>query len=264
MFDSASRRWYFALAVEVIASVLAVFISIINPSGDLATGGLLGGLLLVGVAYMLRLWSEDEYDAAETIRRRVVFAEALEYPVGEWQVKEWSRLAGPRIRQRLRVERRPEDYYSTSATVGTGRLAAMTIESAFYTRHIYHRLRLYIIIVIAVAVTTFFLVASISLLRSVPGNIDELVAKILFGAILLTLTIDLLGWYRRLGRLISSLEELERGLESLNSSNASDTLGIIVLVSDYNCQVVSGIPVLHWMFTKMHDEIRAVWEQEKA
>src|SRR6266849_7139191 len=81
----------------------------------------------------------------------------------------------------------------------------------------------------------------------VPDNVRLLVAKALLSFITLVLSVNLLGWALKLGRLASTIQEAEEGLERLKNTSTLDVPQVIRLVSEYNCQVVDGIPIHSWL-----------------
>jgi len=74
------------------------------------------------------------------------------------------------------------------------------------------------------------------------------------------LAIDLLGWAIKLGGLISGIKDIEIDLDRIHGAVELDLPQVMRLVSEYNCQVVIGIPIHNWMFNKWHDEISELWK----
>ena len=71
---------------------------------------------------------------------------------------------------------------------------------------------------------------------------------------------NLLGWAPKLGRLTSTIQEVEDGLECLKNTSTLDVPQVMRLVSEYNCQFVEGIPIHSWLFLRWHDETHELWE----
>jgi hypothetical protein len=260
MFDACANKWYAALGLEVFAGFLALVLDLLNLPSTWALGGAVVGVVLLGIAYYLRLQFEDQYHSAETMRRQSVFTEALNWPLSTIQYSEWQRKAGKRIRAKLKITQREGDYYETQKAAGPERLAEMTAESAFYTRHLYLKLQWWLWALFITAACLFILVSLTTLIAPVPDNVRVLVAKALYSFILIVLSANLLGWALKLGRLASTIQEVEEGLERLKNTSALDVPQVMRLVSEYNCQVVEGIPVHSWLFRRWHDEIRDLWE----
>ncbi len=260
MFDACSDKWYGAFGLEVFAGILALILDLSNLPSTLAFGGALVGLILLIIAYSLRLWFEDQFHSAETMRRQSVFTEALDWPLSSVQYSEWQRKAGKRIRVKLKVTPRESDFYETQQPIGAHRLAEMTAESAFYTRHLYLKLRWWVWALFIAAGFVFILVTLTTLVSPLPDNVRLLVAKALYSFITLVLSANLLGWVLKLGRLATTIQEVEEGLECLKSTSTVDVPQVMRLVSEYNCQVVDGIPIHSWLFLRWHDEIRDLWE----
>ena len=260
MFDACSDKWYTAFALEVFAGILALVLDLLDLPTLLALGGALIGLALLAFAYYLRLLFEDQFHSAETMRRQSVFTEALGWPLSTVQYSEWQRKAGKRIRAKLKTTPRESDFYETQQPVGADRLAEMTAESAFYTRHLYLKLQWWSWALFVVAAIVFVFVSLTTLVSPVPDNVRLLVAKALYSFITLVLSANLLGWALKLGRLASTIQEIEKGLERLKNTSTLDVPQVMRLVSEFNCQVVDGTPIHSWLFRRWHDEIRDLWE----
>ncbi len=137
LFDAAANKWYGSVGLLLFAGLGGAVLGALSVE----PGQALADAVLFLVAYGLQFWAERQYDQAETMRRQSVFTEALGWPIGRVQMDEWTRRAGKRIRSRASRIPRPVGYYSAGqAELGAERLADMTAESAFYTRHLYGNL----------------------------------------------------------------------------------------------------------------------------
>ncbi|GIW04294.1 MAG: hypothetical protein KatS3mg059_0914 [Thermomicrobiales bacterium] len=262
LFDAAASKWYWAAGLELLAGLLAAGLSMAEPTGDRALFGAGGGVALLGSAYVLRLRFADQYDTAETIRRHVVLSEAFGLPLDRVQASRWRQKAGQRLLKRLEKQPRDPDYYTTRAALGARRLAEMTAESAFYTRHLYAKLECLVWLLFASACIATLGVAFLALSRSVPESIDLMVARALSAFIPTALSINLLGWGLRLRRAVDSICDVESALERLLKSKKrlGDT-EVLQIVSEYSCQVVSGFPIHACLFNRWHGEIQSLWQQ---
>jgi hypothetical protein len=221
-------------------------------------------VLLVGVAYVLRLKYDQEYDDAETMRRQAAFTEGLGWPINTVQASEWRLRVRKSIRDRLKTAEREPDYYATAQPLGPARLAEMTLESAFYTRHLYVKFRLLVWTAFVVAVLVLFAISVLGLTEFVPSSVDQLIAQAMVTIIPLLLALDLLGWGLRLNRLVATILDIEKDLDQLCEGDAADLPQVLRLVAEYNCQVVSGLPIHNWLFERWHDEIKELWERKRA
>jgi len=260
LFDAGADKWYAAFGLEVLAGILALILDLINLPTPLAFGGALVGLVLLASAYYLRLRFEDQFHSAETMRRQSVFTEALNWPLSTVQFSEWQRKAGKRIRAKVKSTPRESDFYETQQPFGADRLAEMTAESAFYTRQLYLKLRWWSWALFIAAAIVFVIVSLTTLASPFPADVRLLIAKALYSFITLVLSANLLGWALKLGRLASVIQEVEEDLERLKNTSVLDVPQVMRLVSEYNCQVVDGIPIHTWLFLRWHDEIRDLWE----
>lgn len=261
LFDSAANNWYSVVGLEVGAGVLAAVLSVLDLSGDVALIGATIGTILLVASYALRLRFDIQYDTAETMRRQSVLTEALDWPVGKVQMSEWRRQAGKQIRSQTKLTPRAPNFYSTQKGIGAERLAEMTVESAFYTRHLYAKLCHWIWIVFVSALLMLALVVTVALTKAIPDSIDYLIARIVFSIIPILLTIDLLGWGLRLRRLLPAIRDIEEGLERLRGTADVTLPQVLRLVSEYNCQVATGIPIHNRLYAQWCDEIRELWHQ---
>jgi len=109
--------------------------------------------------------------------------------------------------------------------------------------------------------TTLVLLMALALTEAVPDSVDHLIASIVFAIIPVLLAIDLLGWGLRLRRLLSTIRSVEAGLERLRGTPDMGLPQVLRLVAEYNCQVVTGIPIHNRLYAQWCDEIRELWEQ---
>lgn len=263
LFNAAANKWYGSVFLEVAAGLLAAIISASEPSGDWPIFGAIAGVALLFGTYGLRLWFDDQYDAAETMRRQAVLTEGLDWPLDPIQTSEWCQKAGKRIRDRLKAQPRDPDYYDSKAQPGGRRLAEMTVESSFYTRHLYGKLRLWIWILFVGAILVAVFVISLALTQTIPDRIDTQIARTLYSAIPVVVSINLLGWALRLSRSISAIRQVESDLERLLGTAGLDEKQAMRLVSEYNCQMVGGFPIHSFLFIRWQKEIQDLWQQRQ-
>lgn len=259
LFDAAARKWYFSIALEIVAGLVSVGFSIVPATDDGLLVGATAGAILLASAYVFRIRFEDEYDTAETMRRQSVLTEALGWSVEKIQMSEWRQKAGRHLRRQLQVKHRDADYYSSDKTLGSERLAEITIQSAFFTRHLYLKLHSIIWFAFVLVACSLFLVISTALGAAIPASVDLVIARAVMSFIPVVLAIDILGWGIRLGRVISALRDIEAALERLVDSGQGDLPAVLRLVSEYNCQVVAGIPVLNRLYIAWAAEINELW-----
>jgi hypothetical protein len=195
------------------------------------------------------------------MRRQSVFTEALGWPVERVQMSEWRNRVGKRIRARLQSEPRSPDYYTTEEDRGPKRLAEMTAESAFYTRHVYSNLKFWIWAAFSVAVAISAVAVIVALTKAIPTSIDLLIGRAVFSFIPIVLAVDLLGWALRLEQLVSGVRRVEEGLDHILEATDVQEAQVLRLVSEYNCQVVGGFPIPKWLFQRWRDDIEELWLQ---
>lgn len=261
LFDSAANKFYFALGIEVVAGTVGVVASLIylNDQGKLVFAII--GFLLLLVSYILRVRFEDEYDRAETMRRQSVLSEALGWDISKVQFSEWRQKAGQKILNRLKKEMRPEDYYETQERLGPKRLLEMTRESALYTRCLYNKLHGLIGIgLLASFGMLIFVLFAILPIQFLPTSTQIVVAYAIYLILPLVLSSDLLGWFLRLGRVKSEIFRIEEAMERIAKQKTVQEAEVMRLVSEYNCQLVGGLPIPNFLFNLWHGEIRELWE----
>jgi hypothetical protein len=259
LFDDAASNWYASAGIEVIAGILGATLGVTGASGSWALLGAMVGLILFGWAYYLRLRFEHKYDLAETMRRQSILSEALGWPVERVQASEWRRRAGRKVVQQFTQRVREEDYYSTTEAIGPRRLAEMTLESAFWTRHLYGKLRIIVWATFVTALIVSALVISAPAFGVAPQAVAVRIATAVYILLPVLLTIDLLGWAIRLGRLMSGIREVETDLERIEGADIVDAQQVLRLVSEYNCLVVNGFPIHPRLYQRWHDEIHKLW-----
>ena len=261
MFDRAALLWAVGLGLEALAGVLGIAVGLTELPADwkLISAIVVAGI--VAIAYAMRIRFADDYDDAETMRRQSVLAEALEWPIGATEFSHWREKAGSKVLRAFRLKPRDADYYATAAPVGPKRLLGMTIESAFYTRHVYRRARTFLWILAGFIGLVFVLILSFAPLTAIPSATRLEVIYILYLALPLLISVDIIGRTLKLQRLVVAIQQIEQDLERLDTEENPDLSQVMRLVSEYNCQVVAGFPVLNCVFRLWHDEIRDLWNR---
>jgi len=263
LFDKASGKWYRAIIIEVIAGVLGATISLLNLTLTQNTALAIVGFLLLLWSYVGKLHFSNLYGAAETMRRQSVLTEALDWSISDIQFSEWRSKAGLKILKQFQLNPRDDDYYATREPASAKRLLEMTAESAFWTRHLYERL---IYFVAAFFVASVLLAVVTIGYATLPESANERLKIIYFLYLFLPtiLSIDIFGWLTKLIEIKASIKDVERGLELLAADASLDTAQVMRLVSEYNCQLVSGFPIPNWFFNISHDDIKELWRIHKG
>ncbi len=258
-FERAANLWYRALVVEVVSSVLGATVVFFGLTGDSATWVTSGSIVLLGAAYVTRLFAQDIHETAQTIRRQAALSEGLGWKIELIQLEEWRRRAGTKMLRRVDAEPREADYYATSAGAGPRRMADMTRESAFYTRHLILTIRW--MLSLALAGVGAVLLAVVYLVLSTPAatGLGVVVAHVLATVVLIAIALDAAGWWLRLTRQSSAIREIEADLDRLLAKAEVDTTEVLRLVAEYDCELANSIPIHPRIFRWKHDEIRELW-----
>lgn len=260
LFDNAANKWYWAMGIEVVAGLIgisAIFFSL-SDSWKLAIAIL--GFILLSMAYYFRLRFEDMYDTAETMRRQSILTEALGWAIDRTQFSIWRQKAGKKILDKFKLQPRNKDYYVTKHSVGPRRLLEMTLESAFWTRHLYCKLQQIIWVLFAIVVIISIVVISIAVMNIIPESSKVPIVQAVYFFLPVVLSVNLFGWALKLNRLINSICEVEKGLENLKKQRRVTEQEVMRLVSEYNCQVTSGFPIPSVLFKLWYQEIQELWE----
>ena len=136
----------------------------------------------------------------------------------------------------------------------------MTLESSFYTRNVYERLRSWLAGGLVLGVAALFIVVILALSRDIPASLGEVIGSVAVALVLLLVSLDFLGVALSLSRTTSSMRDVEKGLNHLRGQ-VPGVEKVMRLVAEYNCQVVAGVPILSWIFKRWHDDIRGEWER---
>jgi hypothetical protein len=261
LFNKAAHFWYQGLLFEIIAGFLGIILSFFELTDDLKLlFGILGFALLF-IAYVRKLQFDNVYDHAETMRRQSVLSEALGWPISKTQFSKWKQKAGKKVLEKFRVTKRDDNYYETKLSLGPERLLEMTIESAFWGRHLYGKLKQYVWIIFAFIGALCLIAISIVPFNIIPKNAGLQIVYSIYLLLPLILSINLFGWAIGLTDLENSLGQIEEDLENLKTSENINTEQVMRLVSEYNCKVVKGFPILNKMFKWWHDEIEQAWKE---
>lgn len=264
LFDAAAQKWYLAGGLEIVAGLLGLALGLFDIPDDWALLGAIVGLCILFVAYGLRLWSEDQHETAETMRRQAVLTEGIGWPIDRHQSSKWRDKAGKRIREKFRFTPRAADYYTTEQDLSPLKMAEMTMESAFYTRLLYTRLRVLVWVAFAGAVVMSVLALFAAGFEFTSATTDSRLVLAVSLLLPLVLSLDLLGWALRLYRQVGSICAIEEEFERLTKDGTISVTDVLRLMAEYNCEVANGIPVLSWLFWRWHDDIRDQWERHIA
>lgn len=264
LFDDATNNWYSSLGLQIIVGIAGTGVTIWQTTDNNKFGIAVGLFALLGWAYYLRIRFDENYDRAETMRRQAALSEGIGFPISDTQVSEWRRRVGSKILKRFDSEPRPDNYYASQKPIGSRRLLEMTIESAFYTRHLYSKLKEWIWLLLIGALILSFAVLTVLPFDFIPKSILLKAAYTLYLLLPILLSIDLLLWALRLERLSRSIYEIEKDMENLSKENNPQESHVIRLVSEYNCQVAYGTPIHNWLFKIWHDEINLLWNKRRG
>jgi|SRR3954451_1174797 len=253
LFDSAAGKWYSAVTLQLLSGALAVGLSFadIGKGWSILTAALVFGLFTA--SYLLRLWAEQQYSLAEKMRRSYVMWEGLGWDPGGFDMDDLQWSLGQRNKKKIKAwSRAPDPCRPWVGQAGPYKLALITRGSARSTRFRYVRLRRWIWGSFALSVAMSFAVVSTVVTRGIPESTSIAVARSAYSFMSLVLATNVLGWGLRLGRLIPGIRAVEEGLERLmdaGSGLAQDQLPqVLRLVSEYNCQVIGGLPLHRLMF----------------
>ena len=252
---------YTALTIEVMAGVMAVVVTFLQPSVGVQFWFAVLGFAMLFVAYGLKIQFSIIYDRAETMRRQAVLSNALDWDIPKVQFSDWRQSAGKNVIKQLECTTLDEDYYATKKEPGALRLLEMTQESAFWTRHLYSSIKDYLLLILAGAVALFISVLTFTSSATVSGDASMQIAYSVYLLMPLILTADVLGWAIKLHMLCNSIKEIEKDMERLKTSGTLNTNDVLRLVSEYNCQVAQGFPIPNWFFSWQHDYIKNLWDK---
>jgi len=260
LFDRAASLWYRSLAIEVVAAVAAGVLAFVNLTDVAAVVASLALVALLLVAYAMRLLSQDKDETAQTMRRQAALSEGLGWPIEPTQAEEWRRKVGADIRQKASSKPRADDYYTSAESASPRRMAEMTRESSFYTRHLWIAVRNWLVVGFVAVGGLLAAVVIAALLDSSEPGADLVVAQVVSTAALLAITVDALGWSVRLTRKSNAVKEVERGLDRVLAQSDISETDVLRLLSEYDCELATSFPIHPWIFRRKHDEIRELWE----
>jgi hypothetical protein len=261
VFGDAAKRWFAAIGIELAIGLVTVVIAFAHLGDGAAIAWAFCAAIAYAAAYVLRLGAEQLYDLGETVRRQSVLSDALDWSVSAIQISEWEREAGPK--RRVEAEKRPRDsdFYETKRPAGPIRLAEMTAESAFWTRYQYRLLSKYLYIAMALVIALVIAGLVVPLVGNGFDNSFKTVVIILFPVII---SLDVLGWVRRLQSMAGEIMDIEKQIEELIKNEHASAEQAMRLAGEYNCVVAQGIPILDWWFFRIHDEIQAAWDTHSS
>ena len=259
LFDKAVCSWYLAIGIEVVAGGLAVAANIANGSDTTGTIFAILGFLLLVLAYYLKEKFYTQYDNAEAMRRESVLNLSMSWPISRTKMSEWRRCCGKEIA--LNDTSLEDDYYETKEPPSPNKLLQMTQESAFWTRHLYNYLKNYVLVGFILSLFILFSIITFAASGITQSNVSLKIVYVVYLILPIVLSVDMLGWFLRLNRLAKNILSVENDLESLEKELTINEQKVLVLVAEYNSQVISGFPVPSWFFKKYHDLISKLWKK---
>jgi len=263
LFDKSANYYYLGIIIEILVGIISIIFSINTPKDKILLLVMILNVLFLLISYFLKIKSEEFYDIAETIRRQTVFSESLDWNISKLLISNWQSKAGTKLVKKYKESELDPDYYSSIRKIGEGRLAEITLESAFYTRHLYIRHKKILVLFSIILLIAIIIILSISPLIFIPGPMYIIILKVIYMIIPIYLGINIINWCLRLSRLISEMYSLEVELETIYKSDELNLENVLRLVSEYNCLVVSGIPVHKIMFNLFYREISDLWDERK-
>ena len=263
VFDQAATRWYVALALEALSAVLSAIVAF-TLSGHVETLGTGIAVVLLLVAYGLRLSAESRHEIAQTMNRQAALSGGLGWKTEKTQADEWRLRAGTSTAKE--AETRPLDpgYYSTTEPVGAKRMAEMTLESAFYTRQHWLAMRGILLVLLVVALAATLFVGWVSLAVPIRADAAPAVAQVIVTVVLVAVSLDVLGWVLRLGRQESSLKDIIRGLDHVLAQPTVSESDVLRLVAEYDCETANTMPLLKQFLDWKHADIEYLWKRRQA
>lgn len=260
LFDRAATQWYVAIGLQVLSSALSTILVVAVPDQEAPFGPVVVlGLLLV--AYFLRLFAENTHAAAQTMNRQAALSEGLGWPINSIQLTDWRRKAGKKLRARVKEQPRAPDYYAkTDLPTGPRRLAAMTVESAFYTRSLALTVRDAIALGLIFVGVALFVVLYVAATTPLPTQFIPVLAQFVPSVVLIVVGVDGIGWIIRLTQQAAAIKEVENDLDRILTSTGSEQ-DVLRLVTEYDCAIVNSIPIHAWIFNRKHDELRQLWDE---
>lgn len=258
VFDKAARYWQTSILIELAAGLIGVIVSLAQPSQGASTLWAIVAALVFLIACILRIAFEYKYDAADTMRRQSVLSEGLNWTIGDSQFREWKARAGKRVLSQFSRSQRGQDYYATQVPTGAKRLAEMTLESAFWTRHLYKRMQDWLLRGLIPVAIILLLTASISSFVT-RVQASEIVYAI-YLAIPVLLSADAIGMVLRIHRAINNLSDIEQSLDQVLRESQPQLSEVMRLVSEYNCIVSAGIVIPRWFYRLYREQIQRFWD----
>lgn len=263
LFDAAANSWCFSGIAQILAGVTGIVVSLLTLNDSEKLISAIAGFGVLLIAYCLKMKSDDQYSTAETMRRQAAFSEGLNWPISSTLKSEWLRRVGNKIIKKAETNPRAEDYYNSEEETGPRKLLEMTIESAFYTRHLYSYLTGLLWVLFLGSIFLCFLVLSFLTSKIVPNEYVTLIAYALYLVLPILLSLDLIGSIIKLNGLTSAILEVEKDMERLAGEDNPNSDQVIRLVSEYNCQVACGIPIHPFLFKIWQDGISKLWNIRK-
>jgi hypothetical protein len=259
LYDRAARTARWVMALELASGVILALPAIFHAKPETELPVAFAGVLVLGFSRWLKSISDERFGNAESIRRQALFSDALGWTMSPVELSRLRSLAGPEVADEAEQSPRDPDFFGSEKPLGVLRLAEMTAESAFWTRHLYgiqlRRVSLifsgvYFLLLLGIVMPTFQAGSSTS------AEIHRwayLFLPIFIG-------IDFIGRRSRIKTIVEDIYVIERGLEELVNAGALSDIEIMQMVTEYNCLVASGFPTTDRFYLRHKAQIQKAWD----
>lgn len=263
MFETFNRSKNFFAVSIALSSILAVIsvISTFNLSKSLLLAIAISSLIIQGAVFVLRLIGENKLELGEEIRRSIMLSDGLGITLSP---SDWVRLAQKVGKTNFSQSPAGNQYYYSKAVPGPQRLLENLRESSFWTNCLAKTssdilLCVFILIISTAVICTVAVAASIKDVAEINSFATAVIPFMAFWA-----SSDFLNLKIKFDKLSLTADKVhQRCDELLNSSNISKEEALLLL-SDYNCSMVSAPPIPEFVYNWKKGFLNDLWTKTQT
>jgi hypothetical protein len=258
-FAKSSRLRVWLFAVQLSVAVPGAISVVVDDKIILYILAILGAALLFTWWALSRLYT-DARDAAQSARRAALLLGGLQQPLSASAILSLKEKLTVTAEKAKKFEK--SDYYATRNPAGSGRLAEMLEESAFYSG----KLQSISAITMLFVMLFFAIIFTIIALSAAPvvGRDTALTGFRVFLAVLVfVLSSDVIGAYRAHNSATKAINEVRMRLVAIESQGYP-LPDVLLAMTDYSSAVESAPESVPYAYRLYEKKLNRLWAEYQA
>lgn len=260
---SSSKRWFNGSLIGSIVITVLTVIMAFNPDKKVVIACTVASALLQIGVFVFKMVGEEKFDVAEQMRRLNTISDGFGTPLSSIQLAKLLHRTGTAS---FPPSPASSSYFESSSPPGPQRMLEILLESSFWTSCLAGAACKYFLWIslvgLGVAITALVM---LGLTAS-----DQATTQVFTSAILPLIAFwsasDILSMSLKFRKLNQETDKIcDAVATALRSSKGnSDQFEALVLLSDYNCAVVSSPPIPGWIYNIKKPLLNQLWRQRST